>query len=85
MFELTRPIHVLGRFCKRIELTSSNSSLQEALKMTGTYEIQTSKTPARKTMHTTYYNSEQKTYILLSSEEIEELEVEGGIWMVRMF
>ena len=51
----------------------------------GTYEMQTSKTPAPKKMHTTYYNSEQKTYILLSSEEIEELEVEGGIWMVSMF
>ena len=36
-------------------------------------------------MEATYYNSEQNTYLLLSREEIEGIEVEGGIWMVRQF
>ena len=45
--------------------------------------MQNSSITATKQMEATYYNSEQNTYLLLSREEIEGIEVEGGIWMVR--
>ena len=78
-------ILISDRVCKKIELTSSNSSLQEGLKITGQYVIQNSSITKTNKMETTYYNSEQNTYLLLSREEIEGIEVEGGIWMVRSF
>ena len=31
---------------------------------------------------TTYYNSERNTHLLLSTEDYEGLDLEGGIWMV---
>ena len=76
------PIHISGRICTKIELTSSNSSLKEVLEITGTYEIQNFTTPSQIARQATYYNSRQNTYLLLSREEIGGLEVDGGIWMV---
>ena len=47
--------------------------------------MQNSSIPKTNKMEATYYNSEENTYLLLSREEIEGIEVEGGIWMVRYF
>ena len=66
-------IYISGQICKKIELSSSNSSYQEKLKITGQYEVRSSSALTQKQKPTIYYNAERNTYLLLSRE---------GVWMV---
>ena len=75
-------IYILGRICKKLQITSSNSSLQEILPVMGEYEIQNSSILSQESGQRTYYNSERHAY-LVSAINIEN--ESQGVWMVRHF
>ena len=75
-------IYILGRVCKKLQITSSNSSLQEMLPLMGQYEIQNSSILTQESEQITYYNSEKQTY-LVSAINLEN--ESQGVWMVRHF
>ena len=74
--------YILGRICKKLQLTSSNSTLQEILPLMGQYEIQNSSILTQESEQITYYNSEKQTY-LVSAINLEN--ESQGVWMVRHF
>ena len=75
-------IYISGRICKKLQVTSSNSSLQEILPLMGQYEIQNSSILAQESGQTTYYNSERHTYLVSAINEENESQ---GVWMVGPF
>ena len=75
-------IYILGRSCKKLQITSPNSSLQEVLPLMGQYEIQNSSILAQESGQTTYYNSERNTYLVSAINEENESQ---GVWMVGQF
>ena len=75
-------IYISGRICKKLQVTSSNSSLQEILPLMGQYEIQNSSILAQESGQTTYYNSERHTYLVSAINEENESQ---GVWMVGQF
>ena len=75
-------IYISGRICKKLQVTSSNSSLQEILPLMGQYEIQNSSILAQESGQTTYYNSETHTYLVSAINEENESQ---GVWMVGQF
>ena len=75
-------IYILGRICKKLQITSSNSSLQEILPLMGQYEIQNFSILTQESGQTTYYNSRRQTYLVSAINEENESQ---GVWMVRNF
>ena len=75
-------IYISGRICKKLQVTSSNSSLQEILPLMGQYEIQNSSILAQESGQTTYYNPERHTYLVSAINEENESQ---GVWMVGQF
>ena len=75
-------IYISGRICKKLQVTSSNSSLQEILPLMGQYEIQNSSILTQESGQTTYYNSERQTYLVSAINEENESQ---GVWMVGYF
>ena len=72
-------VYISGRICKKLQVTSSNSSLQEILPLMGQYEIQNSSILAQESGQTTYYNPERHTYLVSAINEENESQ---GVWMV---
>ena len=75
-------IYISGRICKKLQVTSSNSSLQEILPLMGQYEIQNSSILAQESGQTTYYNPERHTYLVSAINDENESQ---GVWMVGQF
>ena len=75
-------IYILGRICKKLQITSSNSSLQEILQLMGQYDVQNFSILTQESGQTTYYNSERQTYLVSAINEENESQ---GVWMVRNF
>ena len=73
-------LYISDRICKNIELMSSKPISEESLMMTGVYKLQNSSMQRQQSNRKVYYNSNTKTYLLLSREENANLET--GIWMV---